>query len=129
MGVGVRRATGPYAPWQAVDAPDTADTTGTAAGSASRVAQRDALPAVWGSLGYTSGALYGPPYELPSETMQWQLSSDTVREFRQADRGARLAQKVHPRGPMLQTAGAFVSALYGVTPTPLYLGVGLDFGA
>ncbi|HEV2122795.1 MAG TPA: hypothetical protein VGW38_08480 [Chloroflexota bacterium] len=38
-----------------------------------------------------------------------------------------MAQRVHPRGPSLHSAGTFLNALYGVGPVPQYVGVA--FGA
>ncbi|HET6315394.1 MAG TPA: hypothetical protein VFG86_02970, partial [Chloroflexota bacterium] len=67
-------------------------------------------------------------YELPDETMAWELSAETARAFRQTDRASRMALRVHPRGPQLQTAGTLFSELYGLTPAPLFQGVGVDFG-
>ena len=88
--------------------------------------QRELLQATWGVPTYFDGAPFGPPYELPERTAEWELSITTRRQFQGQDRTAKMASKVHPRGPELQTAGTFLSSLYGVTPTPDYLGLGLD---
>jgi hypothetical protein len=84
------------------------------------------LPARWGIPSFYGGAAFGPPYELPERTAEWTLSAETVFAFQPVDRQARMAQRVHPRGPALQSPGTFLAALYGMAPTPRHLGVGLD---
>ena len=88
--------------------------------------QREVLQATWGVPAYFTGAPFGPPYALPERTAEWELSITTRRQFQGPERTAKMASKVHPRGPELQTAGTFLSSLYGITPTPDYLGLGLD---
>ena len=86
----------------------------------------EALPARWGIPVFFGGAPYGPPYELENRTAEWALST-TVREaFGPLGRQAGMAQRVHPRGPVLTDGPTFLAALYNAAPTPPYLGVGVD---
>ena len=87
------------------------------------------LAPMWGVAGNFAGALFGPPYDLPDATVEWQVRADTMRDFHQGNRAARMALRVHPNGPHLQTAGSFVSRLYDLTPTPDYVGIGVDFAS
>ncbi|HXI16071.1 MAG TPA: hypothetical protein VNM48_06855 [Chloroflexota bacterium] len=101
-----------------VSAPDT---------QAAALAQRDdLLPSQWGIPSYFGGAAYGPPYELANRISEWSLSAEATFAFAPVDRQARIAQRVHPRGPALHTGGAFLAALYGTSPTPPHLGIGVD---
>jgi hypothetical protein len=88
--------------------------------------QREVLPAQWGRPAFYGDALNGPPYELENRTAEWTLSAETLASFRPVNTQSRMALRVHPRGPALQTAGSFLATLYGTTPTPRHLGVGLD---
>lgn len=90
------------------------------------LATREVLPATWAAPAYFVGAPYGPPYELPNRMAEWELSADTLRYFKPTNRSSKMALRVHPRGPELVTPGAFLSNLYGLTPAPAYVGVGLD---
>jgi hypothetical protein len=83
-------------------------------------------PARWGIPTFYGGAPYGPPYELENRTAEWALSTVAREAFGPLDRQARLAQRVHPRGPVLTEGPTFLAALYNVAPTPPYLGVALD---
>ena len=84
------------------------------------------LPSRWGIPAFYGGAAFGPPYDVLNRTAEWELSAETSVAFFQTDRQARMAQRVHPRGPALQTASALFSALYDLAPTPPHLGVGVD---
>ena len=84
------------------------------------------LPARWGVPTFYGGSPYGPPYELENRTAEWALSTMAREAFGPLDRQARMAQRVHPRGPVLTEGPTFLAALYNVTPTPPYLGVALD---
>ena len=84
------------------------------------------LPARWGIPTFYSGAPFGPPYELENRTAEWALSLTAREAYGALDRQARIAQRVHPRGPALTDGTSFFAALYNVNPTPPYLGVGLD---
>ena len=99
-----------------------------AAGAASEAlaAAAEQLPARWGIPTFFGGAAYGPPYELENRTAEWALSTVAREAFGVLDRQARMAQRVHPRGPVLTVGPTFLAALYNVAPTPLYLGVALD---
>ena len=87
---------------------------------------QDNLPVRWGIPTFFAGAPFGPPYELENRAAEWLLSTDTAQSFFSLDRQARMAQRVHPRGPALQTGGTFLSALFGSSPTQRSLGVGVD---
>ncbi len=89
-------------------------------------APREVLPAQWGIPSFYGAALNGPPYELDNRMAEWTLSAETLAGFHPINEQSRMALRVHPRGPALQTAGSFLAALYGTTPTPRHLGVGLD---
>ncbi|HEU5316725.1 MAG TPA: hypothetical protein VFX49_11485 [Chloroflexota bacterium] len=89
-------------------------------------AQDDALPVRWGIPTFFAGAPFGPPYELENRAAEWLLGADTGLTFFGSDRQARMALRVHPRGPALQTGGTFLAALYGAAPAPRSLGVGVD---
>lgn len=104
----------PVDPWSPVQTP------------AQPVPAREVLPAAWAVPAYFSGAPFGPPYELPNRTAEWELSAETQRSFAPYNRASRMATRVHQNGPELQSPGVFLSALYGATPEPRYLGVGLD---
>ena len=94
---------------------------------AAALAQRDdLLPSRWGIPSYYGGAAYGPPYELANRVSEWSLSAETAFAFAPVDRQARMAQRVHPRGPAQHTGGALLAALYGTSPTPPHLGIGVD---
>ena len=84
------------------------------------------LPARWGVPAFFAGAPYGPPYELLNRTAEWALSAETSQPFTPVDRQARMAHRVHPKGPSLQSAGTFLAALYGATPVPLMVGGSVD---
>ena len=84
------------------------------------------LPARWGIPTFYSGAPFGPPYELPERTAEWTLSAETSFTFQPVDRQALMAQRVHPRGPALQSPGTFLASLYGMAPVPRHVGVGID---
>ena len=84
------------------------------------------LPARWGIPSFFGGAPYGPPYELENRTAEWALSTMAREAFGPLDRQARMAQRVHPRGPALTEGPTFLAALYNVTPGPPHLGVAID---
>ena len=86
----------------------------------------EALPVQWGIPSFFGGAPYGPPYELESRTAEWALSAVTREAYFPLDRQARMAQRVHPRGPGLTDGPSFFAALYNTTPTPPSLGLGVD---
>jgi hypothetical protein len=86
----------------------------------------EALPARWGIPTFFGGAPYGPPYELENRTAEWALSTVAREAYAPLDRQARMAQRVHPRGPVLTEGRSFLAALYGVVPTPPFIGVALD---
>lgn len=88
--------------------------------------QAETLPARWGIPSYFGDAPFGPPYELENRAAEWLLSSDAADAFTPSNRQARMVQSVHPRGPALQTGGAFFAALYGTAPMPRSLGIGVD---
>lgn len=106
-----------------------------AAGQAADVAGAELTPrpelytSQWGIPAFFGGAPYGPPYELANRTAEWMLSAETLRLFRPVDEQSRMAQRVHPRGPSLHSAGTFLNALYGTGASPRYLGVALDADA
>jgi hypothetical protein len=89
--------------------------------------QTDALPVRWGIPSFFDGAPFGPPYEMENRAAEWLLSAEAGQTFFAPDRQARMAQRVHPRGPALQTGGTFLAALYGIAPAPRSLGVGVDY--
>ena len=113
-GIGLRRQQAPEAPQQAQPTPQFP------------VPQREVLPATWGVPAYFANAPFGPPYELPARTAEWELSAEAKKLFKDTDKSARMSNRVHPRGTDLKTSGVFLSALYGTVPAPNYLGVGLD---
>ena len=88
--------------------------------------REDVLPSRWGIPAFYGGAAFGPPYELMNRTAEWELSAETAQSYFQTNRQARMAQRVHPRGPALQTARSLFSTLYDLSPTPPHLGVGVD---
>ncbi|MGI8424212.1 MAG: hypothetical protein ACR2NO_08920 [Chloroflexota bacterium] len=89
--------------------------------------QPETLPVRWGIPSFFAGATFGPPYEMENRTAEWALSAQAMQTYSPLDRQARMAQRVHPRGPALQTGAPFLAALYGTTPAPPSLGVGVDF--
>lgn len=102
----------------------------TAEAAGAELAPRlELYPAQWGIPAYFGAAPYGPPYELTNRTTEWLLSAEALRLFRPVDEQSRMAQRVHPRGPSLHSAGTFLNALYGVGPVPQYVGVALDADA
>ena len=84
------------------------------------------LPARWGIPAFFGGAPLGPPYELENRIAEWTLSTTARELFGPLDRQTRMAQRVHPRGPVLTDGPSFLAALYNVAPTPPNLGVGVD---
>ena len=98
----------------------------TSAASEALAVVPEQLPVRWGIPTFFAGAPYGPPYELENRTAEWALSTMAKEAFGPLDRQARMAQRVHPRGPVLTEGPSFLAALYNTTPTPPYLGVALD---
>lgn len=88
--------------------------------------RQEVLPARWGVPAYFSNAPFGPPYELMPRTAEWTLSAQTAAEFRGSDRAGRMALAAHPRGSSSVSSGAFLSQIYGQTPTPQYAGLSFD---
>lgn len=86
----------------------------------------EALPVRWGIPAFFGGAPFGPPYELENRTTEWALSRVAREAYGPSDRQARMAQRVHPKGPALTDGRAFFAALYETAPAPPSLGVGLD---
>jgi hypothetical protein len=102
------------------------DAMARASQSAELAQQSESLPVRWGVPTFFEGAPFGPPYELENRAAEWLLSAETGHTFFASDRQARMALRVHPRGPALQTGGTYHSALYGLAPAPRSLGVGVD---
>ncbi len=90
---------------------------------------RQGVRATWAVPAFFAGAPYGPPYELPSETMGWMLSAGTQRAFKPVDRAARMAQQAHDQRSPSTGLGPLLASVYGIVPKPSFLALAVDLAA